>query len=354
MDFFTDFFSFFLAKHLRRLYLYRKLTTIISIFTQMIRFQIVGIKSEIQLMKNFWSAAAMITATVIWGFAFSAQSSGMRFIDPMLFTALRSFAGALALIPVILIFDLFSAGKISLWGSAQSASEKKELFLGGSLCGLVISAASICQQIGLKYTSAGKTGFLTALYIIIVPLMGIFFKKKISPHLWIAVFLALIGSYLLCGGISSIGKGELFVILCAFIYSIHILVIDRYAPTCDCIRLSCIQFLWAAPLAAAASFIFQEPCIPDAIQAALPFWLFCGIGSSAIAFTLQMISQKHLHPVTASLLMSLESVFALIGGCLFLHESLSLQELSGCLIIFLSLTLPAFFHEKKSLAKKAK
>ena len=304
-------------------------------------------------MKTFWSASAMVAATIIWGFAFSAQSSGMRFIDPMLFTALRSLTGAVSLVPIILLADWFSVKKISLWGSAQKKTAQKELLWGGFWCGIVIAAASICQQIGLKYTSAGKTGFLTALYIIIVPLLGIFIKKKIAVSHWIAVSLALLGSYLLCGGITSIGKGELFVILCAFIYSIHILVIDHYAPKCDCIRLSFIQFIIATPIAFAASAICQEPCLLDGIMAAAPFWFFCGIGSSAIAFTLQMISQKHLHPVTASLLMSLESVFALLGGWLFLHESLSRQELLGCLFIFSSLTLPAFCHEKKSLAKKA-
>ena len=285
-------------------------------------------------VKKFWGSVAMIAATVLWGVAFSAQSSGMKFIDPMLFTALRSVTGVIALIGVIVLLDLFRLKKVTLWGTAADKDSRKELLTGGFWCGVVIAAASICQQIGVKYTSAGKTGFLTALYIIIVPVLGIFLKRKTNPILWFAVFLGLAGSYLLCGGAGSIGKGELFVIACAFIYSIHILVIDHYAPNCDCTRLSCIQFIVASILAVTASKAAQEPWIWQKIVESAPFWLFCGVGSSAIAFTLQMVSQKYLHPVTATLLMSLESVFAVLGGWLFLNEKLSPSELAGCAIIF--------------------
>ena len=298
-------------------------------------------------MKKLWGSAAMIAATVLWGLAFSAQSSGMKFVEPMLFTAVRSVTGVFALIIVIVLLDFIFLKKVSLWGTAKDKAAKKELLLGGFWCGLVIAAASICQQIGLKYTSAGKTGFLTALYIIIVPVLGIFLKRKTNPVLWGAVVLGLAGSYLLCGGVGAVGKGELFVILCALIYSVHILVIDRYAPVCDCVRLSCIQFAVASILASCASLVFGEPWIWQKIVDAAPFWLFCGIGSSAIAFTLQMVSQKYLHPVTATLLMSLESVFAVLGGWLFLNEKLSPSELSGCSIIFAAVLIAQIPVRKK-------
>lgn len=287
-------------------------------------------------MKKLWGSAAMVTATILWGVAFSAQSTGIRYVEPMLFTALRSLVGVLALIVVIMIFDFFQVKRITLWGNAETPQSKRDLLWGGLWCGIVITAASICQQYGLKYTSAGKTGFLTALYIVIVPVLGLFFKRKSSPMLWLAVALALCGSWLLCGGIGSIGKGEIFVIVCAFIYSIHIMVIDHYACRCDCVRLSALQFMVATLLAFSASQIGGEPFEGGKITASAPYWIFCGVGSSAIAFTLQMVSQKYLHPVTATLLMSLESVFAVLGGWLFLNEMLSTRELIGCAIIFIS------------------
>ena len=285
-------------------------------------------------MKKFIGSASMIVATVLWGVAFSAQSRGMEFVDPMLFTALRSAVGVLSLIAVIAIIDLCREKRLSFWGSAQTPQARRDLILGGIWCGVVLAVASVCQQSGLKYTTAGKTGFLTALYIVIVPVLGIFFKRKTSPLLCLAVGLGLFGSYLLCGGIGSIGKGEWFVIACAFVYSIHIMVIDHFAPKCDCVRLSCIQFIVATVLSATASRLTGEPWIADKIRSAMPFWIFCGIGSSAIAFTLQMVAQKYLHPVTATLLMSLESVFAVLGGWIFLHEVLTPRELAGCAVIF--------------------
>ena len=298
-------------------------------------------------MKKLIGSSSMIIATVLWGVAVSAQSTGMKFVEPMLFTALRSLVGVIALIAVIMAIDLFREKRFSLWGSAGTAAERRELVAGGIYCGIVIAAASVCQQSGLKYTTAGKTGFLTALYIVIVPVLGIFFKRKTSPLLCVAVALSLFGSYLLCGGVGSIGKGEWFVIACAFIYSIHIMVIDRYAAKCDCVRLSCIQFMVATVLAASASLLVEEPCTAENIRLSMPFWIFCGIGSSAIAFTLQMIAQKYLHPVTATLLMSLESVFAVLGGWIFLKEILSPRELAGCAIIFAAVIITQIPLKKK-------
>ncbi len=291
------------------------------------------------MLKKFWGSAAMIIATVLWGVAFSAQSRGMDYLQPMLFTALRSIVGVGALCVVIMVIDFFRNKRLSFWGSAENPAEKKELITGGVWCGIILAAASVLQQYGVKYTTAGKTGFLTALYIVIVPVLGIFLKRKTSWLLWAAVIMALSGAYLLCGGIDSVNKGEWFVIACAFVYSLHILVIDRYAPKCDSVRLSCIQFLVAALLTALGALIAKEPCSKELITSSMPFWVFCGVGSSAAAFTLQIVAQKYLHPVTATLLMSLESVFAVLGGWIFLHELLSPRELFGCFVIFVSVII---------------
>ena len=299
-------------------------------------------------MKNFWSSVAMISATIIWGAAFSAQSSAMQYVKPVLFIALRSAVGVTALAAVIALSDILRNRKISLWGNAVTPGERNELLTGGLWCGICITLASILQQCGVQYTSAGKTGFLTALYIIIVPVLGIFIKRKTGFSLWIAVIFALCGSHLLCGGITDIDRGEWLVIACAFAYSLHILVIDRYAGKCDCMRLSFIQFT-VAIISLIISLVFERELFLSGILSSMPFWLFCGIGSSALAFTLQIAAQKHLHPVTASLLMSLESVFAVIGGWIFLHETLSLRELSGCAMIFAAIIIPQIpFNQKNS------
>lgn len=298
-------------------------------------------------MEKLYGTIAMLIATVIWGTGFSAQSRGAQLVDPMFFIMLRSIVGAAALAVIILVMDRFRFKRMTFWGDAKTGQEQKTLLSGGFWCGFAITAASFLQQCGVKYISAGKTGFLTALYIIIVPLLGLCFKRKTSPVLWLAVLLAMGGTWLLCGGIGSLGMGEWLVIGCAVVYSLHILVIDFYAPKCDCVRLSCLQFLTAAVLSGIASLLLRESAAGTV--EALPFWLFCGIGSSAVAFTLQIVAQKYLHPVTATLLMSLESVFAVIGGWLFLKEHLSVRELIGCGVIFLAILLAQIpFPQKKS------
>ena len=285
-------------------------------------------------MKKLRGSAAMLAATILWGASFSAQSRGVRLVDPMLFTALRSVLGALALAVVVMLGDLRRDKRISLWGSAKTPDAKRTLLTGGAWCGIVLAVAGTLQQYGMKYTTAAKAGFLTALYIVIVPMLGIFFKRRTSLFLWFAAALALTGAYLLCGGVGSVGKGEWFVIGCAVVFSVHILLIDRYAPQCDCIRLSCLQFAVASVLNLVGTLVIHAPWEAKALADALPYLLYAGIASSAVAFTLQMVAQKYLHPVAASLLMSLESVFAALGGWLFLHEALSGREFSGCAVIF--------------------
>ncbi|MBR7145739.1 MAG: DMT family transporter [Lentisphaeria bacterium] len=297
--------------------------------------------------QKFYSVVAMLIATVLWGFAFSAQACGMRHVGAMLFVALRSIVGVAALCVTVMCFDLVRYKRLTFWGNIQSVQEKKFLLAGGVFCGVIICGASFFQQLGLRYVSAGKTGFLTALYIIMVPLLGIFFKRKTPVFMWAAVLAAMLGTYLLCGGTGVIGKGEIFVIICALLFALHIMVIDHYAPHCDCVRLSCVQFATATVVAAMVSLILREPWQWQEITRSLAYWVYCGIGSSAIAFTLQMVSQKYLHPVAAALLMSLESVFGVLGGWLFLQEVLSLRELIGCGVILAAVIIAQMPGGKK-------
>lgn len=293
-------------------------------------------------MQKIFASLGLILATIIWGSTFAAQRDAMEVISPWSFSAIRTAVGVLALLPVIFIQDLITLKKITLWGKAVTATEKKFLLWGGIFCGLAITPAMLTQQLGLCETSAGKTGFLTALYIIIVPILGIFFKRKTSLVLWGGVILALAGSFLLCyrpGEGVSFSRGDISVIACAFLYSIHILVIDRYAPGTDCLRLSLIQFLVAALLFTLATFFIEGAWSVGAVTRSAPHWLYSGIGSCAAAFTLQMVAQKYLHPVMTSLLMSLESVFAVLAGYIFLKENLSSYELAGCALLFVAVLL---------------
>lgn len=299
-------------------------------------------------MQKTWGFAAMITATLLWGFAFSAQSKGMDFTGPVVFNTLRSIIAFVSLLAVTLAAEFIQYKRISICGATEGPAAVKDLLYGGLWCGIALGLASNLQQMGLQFTSVGKTGFLTALYIIIVPLLGIFFKRRTTLGLWIAVLLALCGTYLLCGGIGNIGKGELLVIGASFLYSGHILFIDHYINKCDCIRLSCIQFAVASAVSIVLTFVFREKWLWQNIMYAMPFLLFCGAGSGAAAFTLQMVSQKYLHPVTASLLMSLESVFAVLGGWMFLRQTLSLHESIGCAVIFIAIILTQVKFRKKA------
>lgn len=282
----------------------------------------------------------LITA-LIWGFGFAAQRQSVKSLSPQIFLALRSLIAGIALLPVIAGLDRVSGRVPSLWGTLKTKTDHKTLLAGGFYCGIVLCCASLLQQWGLVYSSAGKGGFLTALYIVIVPLLGIFFKKKTTWLLWCAVALVLCGSYLLCGG-NGFGKlniGDLLLLLCAFGYAGHIMVIDHFATMTDGVRMSCIQFFICGVLALGGAAIAQDSWSWSDISAAMIPILYCGICSSGIGYTLQIIGQKYVHPVIASLLMSLESVFSVIGGYFVLGEVLTMRELTGCGIIFLAVLM---------------
>lgn len=333
----------------------------------------------------------LMLAALIWGSAFVAQSVGMDYLGPFTFNCVRSFMGSLFLIPVIFFLDRQkktgegeaertdgdaegqrTAGRNGRKNAGRGAAEKRGkknagqgaaekrgkknagqdaagsdesieprrvLIIGGVCCGVILTVSTSLQQIGLVYTTAGKAGFITALYILIVPLLGLFLGKKVGGKTWIGVALAVAGMYLLCikEGFS-ISYGDFMVLLCAFVFSLHILTVDYFSPKVDGVRLSCIQFFVCGCLCAVPMVLFERPEIRQILQAWLPL-AYAGVLSSGVAYTLQIITQKHLNPTVASLLMSLESVFAALTGWLILKERLSPKELLGCVLVFAAIIL---------------
>ena len=283
-------------------------------------------------LKNWKSPLLLLLTATIWGVAFVAQSVGMDYVEPFTFNGLRNLLGALVLLPVI----------YGMSGKKAAAVEKKDtktLWLGGVLCGLCLCVASSLQQIGIQYTTAGKAGFLTAMYIIMVPVFGLFLKKKCSPFVGISIVLATVGLYLLSikEGFN-IGKGDIYVILCAVVFSIHILVIDYFAPKCNGVKLSCIQFLVCGVLCSVIALIVETPTLSGILAAWLPL-ASAGVMSCGVAYTLQIIGQKGMNPTVASLILSLESVISVLAGWLLLHQTLSAREIIGCMIMFAAIIL---------------
>ena len=271
----------------------------------------------------------MLTA-LIWGTGFVSQSLGMEYIGPFTFNGVRNIIASLFLIPCIYFLRFINKEE----KKKISSDEKKYLLKGGIYCGIVLFFASSTQQIGIQYTSVGKAGFITALYVIIVPVMGIFMNKKVSAKIWVSMAAAVFGLYLLCINEGfSINKGDLLVILCAFLFSVHILVIDSFSPNTDGVKLSCIQFMVCGLISIVPSVVLESHLFSDIIRSMGPI-LYSAVFSSGIAYTLQVVGQKYTSPVIASLILSLESVFSAIFGWIILGQSLSTKELIGCIIVF--------------------
>lgn len=280
-------------------------------------------------LKN--SLILLLTAT-IWGVAFVAQSVGMDYVGGFTFNMVRSIIGAVVLLPVIWFLNRGKAP--SSQTPEEKAANRKTLIIGGICCGVFLCLASNFQQFGIKYTTVGKAGFITACYIVIVPILGLFLKKKCSPFIWAAVVLALIGLYLLCikDGFS-IGKGDILVMICAVLFSFHILVIDYFSPKVDGVKLSCIQFLVSGILSAIPAFLLEKPQLTSICAAWMPI-LYAGVMSCGVAYTLQIIGQKDMNPTVASLILSLESCISVLAGWIILGQNLSTREILGCIIMF--------------------
>ena len=285
----------------------------------------------------------LVLTAFIWGTAFVAQSVGMDYLGPFTFNGVRSLIGGVALLPCIWLFQK-GKGKAT---EKPSRGARKELIAGGIACGLLLFAASSLQQIGIQYTTAGKAGFITAFYIVIVPVLGIFLHKKISGKVWGAVAIALAGLYFLCITEKfAVGKGDILIFLCALVFSIHILVIDYFSPKVDGVKMSCIQFFVCGIVSLPPMFFTETPKIGAIVEGWAPLF-YAGVLSCGVAYTLQIIGQKNVNPAVASLILSLESCFSVLAGWMVLGEKLSMRESVGCVLMFAAIILAQLPDRKK-------
>ena len=286
----------------------------------------------------------------IWGMAFVSQSKGMEYMHPFTFNGVRSLIGAASLVVYLVV-----TGKVSK--AKRSEIDWKRNLKAGILCGLALTTASTLQQFGIKYTTVGKAGFITTLYIIFVPILGVFLRKKIEYIVWIAAVMAAVGMYLLCMTEGLVlGMGDILVFICAVVFAIHILVIDYFAEGTDGTVVSCVQFLVCGVVCMIGSLIWGDPSWQQ-ISSGMGELLYAGVLSCGVAYTLQIVGQKGVNPTAAALIMSLESVVAAVSGWVafkigFLTEdqTLTAMQIMGCIIVFAAVILvqlPAeWFHRK--------
>lgn len=303
-------------------------------------------------MKNIKGSIILLIAAFIWGTAFVAQTSASDNVGAFTFTALRSAIGAAFLGAFMLLRKLYF--NMSKKENTKPVDIKRSL-VGGAICGIVLFFATNLQQLGITVypegvASSGRAGFITATYVVMVAISGIFFGKKLHPVLWAAVAGCVAGMYMLClsGGFSGVYFGDVLVFLCAICFTAHILVVDRFSDI-DSILLCCLQFTVTGIISAVLMLIFETPDINAILAAWLPI-AFTGIMSSGVAYTLQMAGQKHAEPAVASIVMSLESVFSVLAGWVILGETLTTREFLGCVLVFaavITAQLPEFFKEKK-------
>jgi len=296
------------------------------------------------MKKQAISAAELLLTAFIWGVAFVAQSVGMDYIGPFTFNCVRSIIGGMVLIPPVLIMGRKNRADKK---TEEAKEYKKNTVIGGICCGICLCEASCFQQFGIMHTTVGKAGFITALYIIIVPILGIFMKKRVASVVWLSSALAVIGFYLLSiSGQVSINKGDILVLICAVLFSVHILVIDYFSPKGDGVTISCIQFITCGIVCGILMFIFENPRIGDILSAYIPI-LYAGVMSCGVAYTLQIVGQKNMDPTVASLILSLESVFSALAGWMLLGQGLSRKELIGCSLVFVAVLLAQMPQKEK-------
>ncbi len=295
------------------------------------------------MKKQLRGSILLLLATVIWGSAFIAQSVGMELIGPFTFQAVRCALAVLFLFPVSFLLDRTQKSEktsMQRWLDPQ-------LWKTGLICGLALFVAASLQQVGLVYTDAGKAGFITAMYIVLVPILGMFRKQKPSKAILFSVLLAVAGLYLLsCLNAEGINKGDLLVMGCALAFAVQITCIDMMGLSLDGVRLNCVQALVVCVLSVPFVLLTETVDWANIFACRVPL-AFAGVMSMGVAYTLQIQGQKDLEPTTASLIMSLESVFAVLGGWLVLKETMAFHELLGCCLVFVAVILSQLPQKRK-------
>ena len=302
-----------------------------------------------QTRKNSLIGSAFLAlAAIIWGSSFVAQTAGAEFVGPFTFISVRSLLGSVALLPVIFVMDTFKKKSKPEEFKKMTKADYKYLFMGGTACGVVLCAASCLQQLGIDGgTAPGMAAFITALYILLVPIFSVFIGKKIRPVIWVCVGVSVVALYLLCvkdGG--KVQGSDLYVLACAVCYAIHILVIDKVSPKLDGVRLSAVQFFIAGIIALVIMFLTEEPTF-EALKAAAPSIAYSGIMSSAVAFTLQILGQQKTEPTIATMIMSLESVFGVLTAMIVLSQVPTVRESLGCILMFAAIIVAQLPEKKK-------
>ncbi len=329
----------------------------------------------------------LFLTAVIWGVAFVAQSAGMEHLGPFTYNGVRSVLGGLVLLPCIVLLNRIQGrngseerdtdgrlqqnpavdgtvhSKLSSCSTCRRAgrmaihavkvrdfhSNNRQLLTGGLCCGIILFAASNFQQFGIQYTTVGKAGFITAMYILIVPVLGLLFHRKAGLQVWIGVLFGVTGLYLLCMQDSlRLDRGDALVLVCAFIFSLHILVIDHFSQKVDGVKMSCIQFWVCGILSLLCSVLFESPDLHSIVISWLPV-CYGGIMSCGVAYTLQIVGQKGMNPTVASLILSLESVRSVIAGFLLLGQAMSRRELFGCLMMLMAIIFAQLPDRKKDI-----
>lgn len=288
---------------------------------------------------NLKSSICLSLTALIWGVAFVFQSMGNNYMQPFTFNASRNLLGCLVLLPLV----FFRLKKPGLLGGESKPIDWKITVVGGVCCGLALATAGMFQQYGVKYTTVGKAGFITTLYIILTPIFGLFLRKRCHFTVWIGAAGALVGLYMLCiTGSLSLSAGDLLVFICAVFFAVHILVIDHFSPKTDGVLLSCIQFFVCAVTCGVIALIFERPAWEQLWEGLVPI-LYTGVMSSGVAYTLQIIGQKNFNPTIAALIMSMESVISAVAsyfawrmGFLSQDQSMTAFQIIGCLVMFCS------------------
>lgn len=290
-----------------------------------------------QKKNSLFGSAQLFLAAIIWGVAFVAQRVGMDYVEPFTFNGIRNIIGALVLVPFVLFMGRGQKDQVT--GETIGFHLSKETVTGGLVTGVLLAIASNLQQVGIKYTTIGKAGFITAMYIILVPILNRFLGKKLKIRIWLSVLLAVVGMYLLCMTERLVlARGDAIVLACALAFSFQILAVDHYADKVDCVAMACIQFFVCGVLSLICMALTEHPSLSMIWAARIPI-LYAGMLSTGVAYTFQILGQKKLQPTIASLIMSLESVISALAGWLILGQVLAGKELFGAVLMFAAIII---------------